>query len=99
VRGADYRHAFRVVVAGLGLDPAVVVPYCLRHSCIVRALIANVPVRVIAAGADTSVLQIEKNYSRFIADHADTVARRGLLDLGSEDTGGNVIPLGSPRPR
>jgi integrase len=92
VTDKDYREVFRAVVTGLGLDGAVVVPYCLRHSCIVRGLLASVPVRVIAAGADTSVVQIERNYSRFIADSADTVARRGLLDLG-EDTSGNVVPL------
>jgi hypothetical protein len=76
----------------------VVTPYALRHSAIVRALLANVPIRIIAAGADTSVTMIERNYARYISDHADTVARRGLLDLG-EDTGDNVVTLPRPRPR
>jgi integrase len=97
IKGANYREQFRTVVAGLGLDGAVVTPYCLRHSAIVRALLANVPVRIVAAGADTSVTYIERNYARYVSDHADTVARRGLIDFASEDSSDNVIPL--PRPR
>jgi integrase len=92
IKGADYREQFRAVVTELGLDGAVATPYCLRHSCVVRSLLAGVPVRIIAAGCDTSVTYIERNYARYVSDHADTVARRGLLDL-SEDTGGNVVPL------
>ena len=35
---------------------------------------------------------IEKSYSAFISDHADTVARRGLLDTG-QPAAGNVVSL------
>jgi hypothetical protein len=49
--------------------------YAPRHTSIVRQLLANVPVRVVAALHHTSVVMIEKNYSRFIADHADEPAR------------------------
>ena len=34
--------------------------YALRHSSIVRQLLANVPIRVIAAGHDTSVAMMMK---------------------------------------
>jgi hypothetical protein len=47
----------------------------------VRQLLANVPVRVVADNHDTSVTMIERTYSRYIADHADEIARRALLEL------------------
>ena len=53
--------------------------YALRHSSIIRALLAGVPVRIVAATHDTSVPMIEKTYSTHITDYADAIARRGLL--------------------
>ena len=50
--------------------------YALRHSSIVRQLLAGVPVRIVAAGHDTSVAMIERNYSRYITDHADALVRK-----------------------
>jgi hypothetical protein len=67
--------------------------YALRHSNIVRALLANVPIRVVAANHDTSVAQLERTYSRFIADHSDTLSRRALFDIAGEATGENVVSL------
>jgi integrase len=58
-----------------------VTAYALRHSSIVRSLLAGVPIRVVAVAHDTSVVQIERTYSAHIADHSDAVARKGLLDL------------------
>jgi hypothetical protein len=55
--------------------------YCLRHSAIVRALIAGVPARLVAANADTSIAMLERTYARFISAHGDDVARRGLLGV------------------
>jgi hypothetical protein len=48
--------------------------------------------RVVAANHDTSTAIIEKTYSRFIADHADTIARRGLLDTETPAVA-NVVPI------
>jgi hypothetical protein len=45
-----------------------------------RAVLANVPVRVVATKHDTSIPMIERNYSKYIADHADMVSRRAMLD-------------------
>jgi integrase len=59
-------------------NPAKVVMYALRHTSIVRQLLANVPVRIVAALHDTSVVMIERNYSKYIADHADELARATL---------------------
>ena len=35
--------------------------YALRHSSIIRALLAGVPVRVVAVNHDTSVTMLERN--------------------------------------
>ena len=54
--------------------------YALRHTAITRALLAGVPVRLVASSFDTSVAMIEKTYSKFIADHGDAQMRRALFD-------------------
>jgi integrase len=59
-------------------NPSKVTLYALRHTSIVRQLLASVPVRVTAALHDTSVVMIERNYSKYIADHADELARATL---------------------
>jgi integrase len=79
---ADYRMPFIRAVTRVGLDPAMVTLYSLRHSSIVRALLAGVPTRVVAAQHDTSVPMLERTYSQHILDHSDAVARRALLDTG-----------------
>jgi site-specific recombinase XerD len=89
------RRWFARVVAATGLNPKVT-PYALRHSSIVRMLLTGTPTRVVAAHHDTSVLMIEKNYSAFIADHADALTRRTLLDLGAPAPDSNVVPMRGP---
>ena len=81
--------------AGLGAE---VTAYSLRHSSIVRQLLAAVPVRIVASSHDTSVLMLERTYSRYISDHTDTLTRRALLDLAEPAADENVIPIGSARP-
>jgi integrase len=66
--------------------------YALRHSNIVRQILAGVPMRVVAVLHDTSVGMLERTYSRHIAGHADGVARHALLDLGAP-AAGNVVPI------
>ncbi|HXC28639.1 MAG TPA: tyrosine-type recombinase/integrase [Stellaceae bacterium] len=77
---SDHREPFKRVTRHAGLNPDEVTIYALRHSSIVRQILAGVPVRVVAALHDTSVVMIERTYSRFIADHADALARTALLD-------------------
>jgi integrase len=67
-------------------DPAEVTIYALRHSNIVRQLLGNVPIRVVATNHDTSVAMIEKTYSRHIGDHSDALARGALFDVLGEVT-------------
>jgi len=45
-RHSDHRHPFERAVTRAGLDPAEVTIYALRHSSIVRQLLANTPIRV-----------------------------------------------------
>jgi integrase len=79
-RHSDHRHPFARAVTRAGLDPTAVTIYALRHSSIVRQLLANTPIRVVATLHDTSVVMIERSYSKHISDHADALSRRALLD-------------------
>ncbi len=54
---------------------------CLRHSSIVRALSAGVPVRLVAALHDTSVQMIEDHYSAYIVEATEEIARRAVTPL------------------
>jgi hypothetical protein len=71
--------------------------YQLRHSSIVRSLLAGTPTRVVAATHDTSTVVLERVYSAFIADHGDTVARKGLLDTDASSGAANVVTLPTGR--
>ena len=67
--------------------------YALRHSSIVRMLLKNIPIRLIAALHNTSVGQIERNYSKNITEtHSDDLTRTGLLSEPAP-AADNVIPL------
>jgi integrase len=88
-----YRRDIRAIIASIGEDPDKVTAYALRHSSIVRMLLRNVPIRLIAALHNTSVGQIEKNYSANITEHdTDAISRAGLLHEPAV-VAGNVIPL------
>lgn len=78
---SDHSRPFARAVADAGLDPSVVTLYALRHSSIVTQLLAGVPVRVVAAGHDTSVAMLERTYSRHIGDHSDGLVRRALIEV------------------
>jgi integrase len=95
-RRRHHRDDFRTVVEAAGLDLDVVTLSALRHSSIVRQLVANTPIRVVAAMHDTSVKMIERTYSRHIAEHTDALARRALLDAAAPAPG-NVVALAGRR--
>ena len=86
---SDHLRPFAQAAERAGIDCTL---YAMRHSSIVRSLLAGVPTRVVAASHDTSVGQIERTYSVHILDHSDTVARRGLLDLAAP-AGDKVVVL------
>ena len=90
-RKSDHTRPFLRACIAAGEDPAEVTIYALRHSSIVRQILANVPIRVVAAGHDTSVAMIEKSYARFIQGHTDALVRATLLD--ADQDAAEVIPL------
>jgi integrase len=92
---SDHLRPFARTIERLGLDPEVTL-YSLRHSSITRALLAGVPTRVVAANHDTSVVQLERTYSKHIADHTDALTRQALLDLDAPAD--NVQMLARRRP-
>jgi integrase len=96
-RTRHHRNDFRAVIEAAGLDPDEVTLYALRHSSIVRQLLANVPIRIVATLHDTSVKMIERTYSRYIASHGDEIARRALLETNAQPPAANVVPLSKGR--
>jgi hypothetical protein len=83
---------FAEVAKRLGIEQTA---YCLRHSSIVRMLLAGTPTRVVAALHDTSTRELERVYSAFISDHADAIVRRGLID--TSQPAADVIALAARR--
>src|SRR6516164_3080166 len=77
--GQRYHRQVDKIVTDIGLDPDVVTIYALRHSSIVRMLLANVPIRLVASLHNTSVAMIEKTYSKYITEHSDDISRKALL--------------------
>jgi len=94
---SDHSRPFARVATRAGLDPHEVTLYALRHSSIVRQLLAGVPIRVVAVNHDTSVVMIERTYSRYISDHADALARAALLDT-TPAMAGDGVSLREARP-
>lgn len=88
-----YRAPVAAVATAIGFDPAVVTLYALRHSAITRALLAGTPSALVAHLADTSEAVIRRHYGKLISDHADAVARKGLLDLEPPVAAINVVTL------
>ena len=80
-------------VKAIGLDADEVTLYALRHSSIVRNLLLNVPIRVVAASHNTSVAEIERTYSKFITEHSGNLSRRALLDHQAAQVADNVVPM------
>ncbi|WOH51915.1 site-specific integrase [Bradyrhizobium sp. sBnM-33] len=93
--GQNYHRQVDKAVAATGLDPAVVTIYALRHSSIVRMLLQNVPIRLVASLHNTSVIMIERTYSRFITEHTDDISRKALLQHEEPQAGNadNIIAL------
>jgi len=67
------------------------VPYCLRHSSIVRGLRNGLPTRLVAALHDTSVAMIEKHYAAYVVDAMNDVAAKVVVPLITDAN--NVVEL------
>jgi integrase len=90
--GQNYHRQVDKVVTAIGLDPAEVTMYALRHSSIVRMLLRNVPIRLVASLHNTSTKMIKKHYSKYITEHSDDISRHALLQSESP-VGENVVAL------
>ena len=93
-RRSDHSRLFKRAVRRAAGDPSEVTVYALRHSNIVRQILANVPIRIVAVNHDTSVAMLERTYSRHIADHSDGLARESLLDTTVPEASASVVPSG-----
>jgi len=87
-----YRSDIRAIVTSIGEDADRVTLYALRHSNIVGMLLRNIPIRVIASLHNTSISQIERNYSTLITEHSDEVSRVALLHEPSP-ADATVVPI------
>ena len=95
---SDHSRLFARAAQAAGLNTDDVTIYALRHSNIVRQLLAGIPIRVVATNHDTSITMIERNYSRHIGDHSDQLARRALLDTGATGpASAKVVPISAGR--
>jgi hypothetical protein len=77
---AELTRAWAKIVAKAEL-PADLVPYCFRHSSIVRGLCAGLPVRLVASLHDTSSAMIEKHYAAYIVDALSELAAKAAVPL------------------
>jgi integrase len=81
--GSSMTRPWRTVVAAAQLSPGLV-PYCLRHSSIVRGLRAGLPISLVAAVHDTSAMMIEKHYGAFIVDATEDLLRRAMVSMAQK---------------
>jgi integrase len=93
---SDHSRPFERALAAAGLPK--VVPYALRHSSITRALQRGLSPRLVADAHDTSVVMLERNYAKYIADHSDAALRTAQIDLESTTADPVVVPLAARRP-
>lgn len=77
---AEMQRPWQRALATAGLQDDLV-PYALRHSSIVRALRAGLPVRLVAAVHDTSVPMIERHYAAYIVDQTEELLRRAVVPM------------------
>jgi integrase len=76
---AEITRPWREICASVGL--AGTIPYALRHSSIVRAIRAGLPIRLVAAMHDTSVAMIERHYARYIVDGLEELTARAIIPM------------------
>jgi hypothetical protein len=88
---SDHSRLFARAAEAASEDPERVTMYALRHSSIVRQILAGVPIRIVAVNHDTSIAMLERTYSRHIGDPADALARGALLEIDAPVA--EVVPL------
>jgi integrase len=87
---SEFTQPWKEIVAQAEM-PADTIPYCYRHSSIVRGLRAALPVKLVASLHDTSAAMIEKHYGAHIVDAMDELAARAVVPLSTAPT--PIIPI------
>ena len=64
----------------------------MRYGIVPSCVICSPMFRCALSRHDTSIPMIERNYSKYIADHADVLSRRAMLDPDAV-AGHDVISL------
>jgi len=77
---AEMTRPWKKLIAESGL-PETIIPYALRHSSIVRGIREGLPIRLVAALHDTSVVMIERHYARWITEGLDELAARAVVPM------------------
>jgi len=88
---AELARPWAAIIKRAGL-PSDTVPYSLRHSSIVRALRAALPVRLVAQLHDTSDKMIERHYASAIVNALDDLAALAVVPLVDTERG-KVVKL------
>lgn len=73
--------------------PAGATVYCLRHTSIVRCLLRGMPARLVASMHDTSIVMLERHYSKYITDPGTAMMRAAMLDFAEAPAGDNVVAI------
>jgi hypothetical protein len=89
---SDHRRLFEQAAKAAGLPEGASI-YGLRHSSIARALLRNVPIKIVADWHNTSTGQIERHYGRFILRHGDDLIRAVLIDTSPPSPTANIVAL------
>ncbi len=75
---SEITRPWKKIMAATEISKAVV-PYALRHSSIVRGIRAGLPIRLVAALHDTSVVMIERHYARWITEGLDEMVANAVV--------------------
>jgi hypothetical protein len=75
---AEMTRPWKKFIAQTGVADTII-PYALRHSSIVRGIREGLPIRLVAALHDTSVVMIERHYARWITEGRDELAARAVV--------------------
>ena len=76
---AEITRQWQAICESVGLKGTI--PYALRHSSIVRAIRAGLPIRLVAAMYDTSVAMIERHYARYIVDGLEERTAKAIVPM------------------
>ncbi|MER9410674.1 MULTISPECIES: integrase [unclassified Mesorhizobium] len=92
---AEFARPWKLIVERAGLPGTI--PYGLRHSSIVKCIRENLPIRLVAANHNTSIVMIEKHYSAWISDGLEDMTRAAIVRPLPQEGDSNVVRLPAAR--